>query len=134
MPSRDECCVLVIDDETGVREVIADSLRFCGYRVMQAENGRAGLEMIEQAGAPPDIVITDLIMPEQDGVEFILTMRQDFPGIRLVAISGGGRRNNVDFLTLAENLGADAALPKPLDMDELERVVGGLAGEESCSG
>lgn len=126
MSSCHECSVLVIDDETGVREMISESLKFCGYKVSQAENGRVALEMIGQ-GHWPDIVITDLIMPEQDGMETILTIRQEFPDVRLVAISGGGRRNNVDFLTLAEDLGADAALPKPLDMDELERVVERLA-------
>lgn len=126
MQSGDGCCVLVIDDETGVREMIAESLKFCGYRVFQAANGKNALEMIGR-GEKPDIVITDLIMPEQDGMETILSIRKDFPEVRLVAISGGGRRNNVDFLTLAEDLGADSALPKPLDMDELERVVERLA-------
>ncbi len=126
----DARCVLVIDDENGVREVISESLKVCGYQVMQAENGRAALALIGQ-GRKPDVVITDLIMPEQDGMETILSIRQKFPDVRLVAISGGGRRNSVDFLMLAEDLGADIALPKPLDMDELERVVGELAGSAS---
>lgn len=126
MPDFDERCILVIDDETGVREVISESLKVCGYQVMQAENGMVALAMIGQ-GRKPDVVITDLIMPGQDGMEIILTIRQKFPDVRLVAISGGGWRNSADFLTMAEDLGADVALPKPLDMDELERVVGELA-------
>ncbi|MCC6598449.1 MAG: response regulator [Alphaproteobacteria bacterium] len=124
--SNHECCVLVIDDESGVREVIFESLRLCGYKMLQAENGKNAMDLIEQ-GCRPNIVVTDLIMPEQDGMETIQLLRQNFPQIKLVAISGGGRRNNVDFLTLADDLGVDATLPKPLDMDELERIVQKLA-------
>lgn len=122
-----ECCVLVIDDEQGVREVISESLKLCGFKVLKAENGKNAVDLIDQ-GHKPDVVITDIIMPEQDGIETILTIRKRYPDVKLVAISGGGRMNNMDFLSLAENLGADVTMPKPLDIDKLENILKEMTG------
>lgn len=114
--------ILVIDDEEAVRETIRENLEDCGFHVAEATDGEQGIQLIS-LGDPPDIVITDIIMPKKEGLETIMEIRRKFPGIKLVAISGGGRTKTMDFLEIAEKLGADAILPKPLDLDELEKTV-----------
>ena len=67
----------------------------------------------------PDVVITDIIMPEQEGIDTIIQIRRERPGIKIIAISGGGRIRNIDFLEMAQSLGADEVLAKPFEADEL---------------
>lgn len=117
--------ILVIDDDQAVRKTICENLEECGYDVMQAADGEQGLLFMDTANLPA-IVITDIIMPHKEGLETIIEIRKKFPGIKLIAISGGGRTRSTDFLHLAEKLGSDITLPKPLDMDELERAVKSL--------
>ena len=101
----------------------ADALE--GFEVAFARDGQEALQMIDD-GALPQVVITDIIMPRREGLEVIIELRKKHPGIRLIAISGGGRTKSADFLLLAKKLGADAILAKPLDMDTLEKTVRGL--------
>jgi CheY-like chemotaxis protein len=118
--------ILVIDDENSVRKIICDNLKLSGFRVSAAVDGNEGLSMID-AARPPDIVITDMIMPNKSGLEVISEIRRSHPSIRLIAISGGGRMEAVnDLLEKAKETGADATLSKPLDLDELERIIGEL--------
>jgi CheY-like chemotaxis protein len=119
--------ILVIDDEEDVRDTICDNLGACGFEVVEAIDGEQGMQMIDP-GNLPRIVITDIIMPRQEGLETIMKLRKQYPAIKLIAISGGGRTKAMDFLELAKRLGADAILPKPLDIRELERTVRKLAG------
>lgn len=121
--------ILVIDDEEAVRETICENLELCGYDVFEAIDGEQGIQLID-AGAPPDVVVTDIIMPRKEGLETIIEIRKRYPGVKLIAMSGGGRTKTMDFLELAERLGANAILPKPIDLDELERIVKELAGNE----
>lgn len=79
--------------------------------------------MIDAGTCAPQVVITDIIMPRKEGLEVIMELRRRHPAIRLIAISGGGRTKSADFLQLAKKLGADAVLPKPLDIDQLEKTV-----------
>lgn len=119
--------ILVIDDEEGIRDTICENLNSCGFDVSEAVDGEQGMQLIDPDD-PPEIVITDIIMPKQEGLETIIRIRKDHPSVKLIAISGGGRSKAMDFLQLAERLGADAVLPKPLNVDELERIVRKLAG------
>jgi len=119
--------ILVIDDDHAVRRTICDNLAESGYEVLEASDGDMGLSMIDPAKLPA-IVITDIIMPQKEGLETIIEIRKNFPQIKLIAISGGGRTRSTDFLTLAKRLGADAILPKPVDMDQLEKTIKSLAG------
>lgn len=121
--------ILVIDDDHAVRKTICDNLLECGYDVYEAENGEQGLKVI-QSGTIPKIVITDIIMPEKEGLETIMELKKTHPGIRLIAISGGGRTKSNDFLHLASVLGAHATLPKPLDMNRLEETIRMLITEQ----
>ena len=114
--------VMVVDDDVSVRDTLCENLEECGFAVTAAKDGQEALQMIEE-GYAPAVVITDLIMPRTEGLEVIMSIRRQYPNIRLIAISGGGRNKSADFLHMAAKLGADAVLPKPLNIDELETTI-----------
>jgi len=109
--------ILVIEDEDMVRTTIKQILEKAGYDVDVAVNGKLGLE--QQERNPADIVVTDIIMPEKDGVETTIEIRSRYPDTKIVAISGGGRVRNLSFLEHAKQMGADVILPKPFTREEL---------------
>jgi CheY-like chemotaxis protein len=113
--------VLVVDDSSGLREIISIGLRANGYEVAQASDGRRALRM--QREKSYEVVVTDLFMPEMDGIETIQTLRQEFPDIAIVAISGVPTKTGADFLEVAEKLGADRVLRKPFTIHELVEAV-----------
>jgi DNA-binding response OmpR family regulator len=113
--------VLVIDDEPAVRYAVTRVLESNGYEVTTAPDGVQG--MVQFRSSHPDLVITDLIMPEQEGMQTIKQIRQADAEVKILAISGGGRLVNVDFLQVAKRLGADEILPKPFDATELLSTV-----------
>lgn len=106
--------VLVIEDNADLRDYLRLALRGEGYEVLTARNGREALGMIDGHGL--DAVITDLFMPEMDGIETITALRRKLPGVRVVAMSG---RPGVDYLTVARELGVTHTLRKPFELDEL---------------
>jgi len=116
--------ILVVDDEELARFTIRDILETAGHDVEEAGNGNEALS--SQAANSFDLVITDLIMPEKEGVETIVELRRDFPDLKIIAISGGGRTKNLDFLRLADEFGANKILAKPFSGDELMEQVNGL--------
>ena len=113
--------ILIIDDEQLIRLQIRSALELEGFTVREAANGNEGLARI--AEATPDVVITDILMPDKEGIETILELRRTHPKIRIIAISGGGRTGNKDFLRTAKHLGADRTLAKPFGLAELLRLV-----------
>ena len=113
--------ILIIDDEELARFTIRDILETAGHEVVEAQNGNEGLAF--QRAAPFDLVVTDIIMPEKEGVETIIELKQEFPDLGIVAISGGGRTRNLDFLQLAEQYGADRVLAKPFVEEDLLEAV-----------
>ncbi|HMM13366.1 MAG TPA: response regulator [Parvibaculum sp.] len=113
--------VLVIEDEPLVRDTILLALETDGHSVVTASDGREG--MMKLGLQPFDVVVTDLIMPEQEGLESIRIIRRDYPGTRIIAISGGGRHVGTDYLKAASLLGADFALQKPFSMARLRQCV-----------
>lgn len=113
--------ILVIDDDSAVREVIREILAQEGHAVTIAENGREAVRRL--ADASFDLVITDLIMPEQEGIETITEIRQRDGDIPILAISGGGRLGPGDYLETARYMGADATLAKPFGRQELLAVI-----------
>lgn len=120
--------ILVIDDEASVRKIICDNLTLSGFAVETAADGVEGLGMLDPARLP-GIVITDIIMPNKSGLDVIAEIRRRYPAVRLIAMSGGGRIEAAnDLLEKAKELGADAALPKPLDLDALEKTIEELLG------
>jgi len=109
--------VLVIDDDILVRRTISRILQHGGYEVTLAEDGAKGVAKFRSER--PDLVITDIIMPEQEGIETIIQLLRDNPAARIIAVSGGGRLGSMDFLTVANKLGAAAILRKPFEPAEL---------------
>ena len=95
-----------------------------GYDVATADNGRIGIELYDKK--PFDVVITDLIMPDMEGIETISILRKKNPEIKVIAISGGGRNSPDDYLHLAGKLGAAHTFAKPVDRKKLLNAVGAL--------
>jgi DNA-binding response OmpR family regulator len=116
--------ILVADDDHVVRETVRQILEEAGYDVRCAADGVEALVKFREKC--PDLVITDIIMPEKEGIQTILELRGEWPQGKILAISGGGRIGNADFLRMALSLGANAILAKPFDPDEL------LAKVEEC--
>jgi two-component system chemotaxis response regulator CheY len=109
--------ILVIDDDPYSRMTLQLVLEDAGYAVVCAEDGAIGLRAF--AARSPDLVITDMIMPEREGLETIGEIRKLDKAVPIIAVSGGGRLKATDILVLAENLGADGVLAKPFEADEL---------------
>jgi len=121
--------VLVIDDHPEIRDSLRWLLEGEGYMVCAAANGLEGLR--QQRKEPADIVVTDIFMPEQDGIETLWKFREEFPGVPIIVMSGGGAARGTDYLAVARELGAKKALKKPLDPQELIDVVGQIARSRS---
>lgn len=109
--------ILVIDDDASVREVVSEMLRLEGYEVTIAENGEEAISRLARQRF--ELVITDLIMPEKEGIETIAEIRRNDDSIPIIAISGGGRLGPGDYLETARYIGADATLAKPFARQEL---------------
>src|SRR5262249_42406548 len=113
--------ILLVDDDPMVRETIRHILTAEEHEVTIAQDGRKAIEAFGKTRF--DLVVTDIIMPEKDGIEVITELRHLQPDVRILAISGGGRIGNTDFLRIAEKLGAFAVIAKPFDPDEfVERI------------
>lgn len=98
-----------------------------GHQVRGAPDGRLGLDLLKKE--PVTLVVTDLFMPEMDGVELMRTVRKQFPSVKIIVISGGAYEGQVQLLELASGLGAAAVLQKPFELDELVRMVNNVLGE-----
>ena len=109
--------ILIIDDHTPTRHMLRQALERAGYEVVEATDGRAGIQL--QHATLADVIITDILMPEQEGLETIRELRRDFPTTKIIAISGGGQLGNYNFLTIAEHLGARRVLQKPFGLREM---------------
>ncbi len=119
--------ILVIDDDWQMREMMHQALDRAGYDVVDAANGKIGMNIQRQG--PADLVITDLIMPEKEGIETIRELRKDFPGLKIIAISGGGRAGADGYLSVAKTIGADRTLSKPFDLKQILDTVGELLSQ-----
>jgi DNA-binding NtrC family response regulator len=113
--------ILVIDDDALVRTTLECLLRDAGYEIATAEDGVRGMAIFRSE--QPDLVITDIIMPEQEGIQTIIEMRKAKPDAKIIAISGSRRIGNADFLKMAQSLGAMDVVSKPFDADELLTIV-----------
>jgi CheY-like chemotaxis protein len=113
--------VLVIDDDEQVRALLYEILDRAGFAVIEASNGVEGLKLYRSQ--PVDLVITDLVMPEKEGVETIMELRSQFPNTRIIAISGGQRAGARDYLPIAARLGAHRTVAKPFSRQEILEAV-----------
>jgi DNA-binding response OmpR family regulator len=119
--------ILVLDDEASIVLMIKKMLEKAGHEVDMALNGKDGMILFEQN--KPDLLITDIIMPEKEGLETIFELRQKYPDLKIIAISGGGRISPEGYLPGAKLLGADMVFQKPLDQKEFVQAVATLLNE-----
>jgi len=109
--------ILIIDDEAQIRDMLHQMLTREGYQVVNAPDGKVGMKLCREQ--PVDLIITDIIMPEKDGIEMILELRHDFPNLKIIAISGGGRLGPDGYLEMAQKLGAHRTFFKPFNRREI---------------
>ncbi|HKQ24775.1 MAG TPA: response regulator [Burkholderiales bacterium] len=109
--------VLVIDDNEDVRTLIQLALEAEGFHVAVAANGHEGMGLLREKMA--EVVVTDILMPEQDGIETIAELRRDFPDVKIIAISGALSATGFDYLRVPIQLGVARILRKPFDIQEL---------------
>jgi CheY-like chemotaxis protein len=122
--------VLVIDDDAEMRQVLRRTLEGAGYTVTEAANGKAGVEIYRSS--PTQLVISDIVMPEQSGIETICQLKSEFPAVRIIGISGGGMAAHLRFLRTAGDFGADAWLAKPFAPGELLTLAEGVLSIPYC--
>lgn len=113
--------ILLVDDEASCAETLKDALTRFGYEVVLARNGEEALRLYDPQTI--HLVLTDLFMPGMDGMELITKLEQRDPGVRIIAMSGGGLGQPGVYLPMAERLGAVKALPKPFTMEALRVAV-----------
>lgn len=113
--------ILVIDDDTLMRSLLKTVLSGAGYEVLEAADGNEGLKSYRNS--PTDLVITDLIMPEKEGIDTIMELRREFSTVKIIAISGGYQYGQNNNLSMAGKLGAMRTLAKPFNIVDLLAVV-----------
>ena len=121
--------ILIIDDEPQIRSMIRLILERSGYTVIEASDGIEGIRLFREK--PADLIITDLIMPNKDGIGLIIELKKEFPNVKIVAMSGGGLNRPEGYLRGAQKLGAACTLSKPINRHELLRAVKDTLKNES---
>lgn len=120
--------VLVIDDDDMVRSLLVRALTGARYAVLEAADGQAGLSLARSNSV--DLVVTDLVMPVQEGMETIMTLRRERPRLPVIAISGGVTNSRL-YLDIAGKIGARRILPKPFTPKELIQLIEAVLAEEA---
>lgn len=118
------CSILVIDDESALREILSRVLSDAGHHVVGAADGKEASKALSSMDF--DLVLTDVIMPEKDGMQVISELRKKFPAVRIIAMSGGGHVSRDQYLKIAKGLGAHAVLEKPFSNAQLLATVESL--------
>lgn len=118
--------ILIVEDDEAVRSALRRTLVREGYEVREAREGGAALKLL--ASAPSDLVITDMIMPDMEGIALIIALRKDRPKLPVIAISGGGRVGMNNYLGIAEGCGASRVLAKPFQAKQILAFVQELLG------
>jgi CheY-like chemotaxis protein len=126
--------ILIIDDDGLFRSMLSATLVHLGHTVVEASNGAEGLKIFERT--KPDLIITDLVMPEMEGFEVLMNFKKHDPRPKIMVMSGGVGGTNVDFLEIAKRLGASSVLAKPFSTDALIKAIDALlpSGKASPQG
>lgn len=119
--------ILVIDDDRQLRLMLDAMLKSAGYEVKAVEDGSLALGAVREF--KPDLVITDLFMPEKEGLQTITELRCEAPKLKIMAISGGTPLSSMDFLGVAKKMGAQKTLAKPFVRQDLLTAVAELIGD-----
>lgn len=118
--------ILLVDDDESLRKMLRITLAKMGYHVIEAANGNEALRLCQVE--IPDLVLTDLIMPEKEGLETITELRRLYPGLKIIAMSGGGRGSAVDYLKFAAKMGASRTLHKPFSNEAMVAAITEVCG------
>lgn len=118
--------IMVVDDDAGIRRTLQILLSKAGYEVIQARDGSEAVRLWRDGGG--DLVITDLHMPEKDGIQTIIELLSHTPGIRIIAMSGGGQTKRLDLLGNMALLGSVHTIEKPFTLAEMMTVVNRALG------
>lgn len=113
--------ILIVDDEEQLRDVLKTVLQDEGHEVVEADNGNAAMEQFRQT--PTELIITDIVMPDKEGLETIIDFRRTYPHVKIIAMSGGGRTSPQDYLDMAKKLGAAEVIAKPFSIDDFLKCV-----------
>ncbi len=113
--------ILIIDDEEKILKMLSKALEREGHKVTTATDGRIGIKLYKETLA--DVVITDIVMPDMEGLEAIRTLRKEFKNIKIIALSGGGFVEPTEYLKLAKNFGAQYTFAKPVELKELVSAI-----------
>jgi DNA-binding response OmpR family regulator len=120
--------VLVVDDDAQIRRMLEMWLARDGHEVVLAGDGNAAMDAVSGALGRIDVVITDIVMPDKEGLELIMELKKQYWRLPIIAISGGGYLSPYSYLNMAKMLKADRTFRKPLDMKEVLAAVRELAG------
>lgn len=123
--------ILVIDDDEKFLAMLQRVLEAVGYAVIVAADGSKGIESFSRH--PVDLVVTDLIMPDKEGIETIIQLQAVRPDVKIIAMSGGGRLGPEDYLPIAESLGVQQTFAKPFDLGEFLTAVANLLADSGCA-
>ena len=119
--------ILVVDDDRHIRNMLLRIFEGQGYDVSLAENGKHGLEVLAEQDV--DLIVSDILMPEKDGLEMISTVKELYPDIKIVAMSGGGHIGSENYLRLAQHMGAERTIQKVIMCEDIIRVANELLRE-----
>lgn len=123
--------ILLVDDEPLVSDTLSSAMRSKGHTVIAAANGVEGLQRFAECSF--DLIVTDIMMPDKEGIEMIREMRRQKSDLKIIAISGGGRTGNMRFLKMAKDFGAMATLQKPIRLADLLTVLEDSLGSPATS-
>jgi len=114
--------ILIVDDEPFVRDMMTAMIKPAGYDVVEAVNGAEAFNVCKKEVV--DLIITDIVMPEKNGIDLIMNVKKEYPDIPIIAVSGGGGiTGRYDYLEIAKLVGANNILKKPFEIDELRSAV-----------
>ena len=116
--------ILIIDDENSIRTMLEEIFKDEGFSVTLASDGEEGIKSFKKN--PADVVVTDIIMPNKEGLETIIELKKNNPDLKILAMSGGGRMEAESYFQFARKFGADATIEKPFRQNELVQKVAEL--------
>ncbi len=113
--------ILVVDDDDLIRDLLYEILEDQGYKVFEAENGNRALQLLKTETF--DLIITDIIMPDKEGIETIIEIKKKVPQAKIIAMSGGGQLDANSYLSIAKKLGVQHTISKPFDPKALMQII-----------
>ena len=113
--------ILVVDDDDLIRDLLFEILEDRGYKVFEAENGNRAMQLLKSETF--DLIITDIIMPDKEGIETIIDIKKKLPQAKIIAMSGGGQLDANSYLSIAKKLGVQHTVSKPFDPKVLMKLV-----------